>query len=219
MSSCCSEFCSRAGSHFDAGRAESDLRRYLKKGLAPTACLIRDLVLGAGGGRTLLDIGGGIGALTFELMNRGFANGTIVEASQAFVDAARGEAERRGQFGRISVEHADFVVAGRSVPQADVVVLDRVVCCYPSLAPLFEEALRHSRRLLALSYPRDRWHVRHVAGIQNLLRAIFRNPFRFFVHPPSQIRTLASRHGFECLRRKETFTWCVEIYAREGGGK
>ena len=45
---------------------------------------------------TLLDIGAGIGALTFELLNTGFGHATAVDASSAYVAAGREETVRRG---------------------------------------------------------------------------------------------------------------------------
>lgn len=217
MSSCCSEFCSAADGQFSTRRAESDLKGYRRKGPNPTTRLIRDLVRDAGGGRTLLDIGGGIGALTFELMSIGFSRATILDASRAFVDAARSEVDRRGQSARISVEHGDFAAAGGSIPQADVVVMDRVICCYPSYPRLLGEALEHSRHLLGLSYPQDRWYVRLAIGMTNAIRAIRRNPFRVFVHPAGEMREYARRMGFTCTHRTGTFSWVVELYTKGDG--
>lgn len=80
--------------------------------------------------------------------------------------------------------------------------------------PLLEAALRRSRRLLAFSYPRDRWYVRAAVRLQNLSRALFRNPFRGFVHSVRGMETLLERHGFVRLRRHETLKWSADLYVR-----
>ncbi len=214
MISCCTDFRSVAGTHFNDGHAVSDLKRYRRKGPNPTTRLLRDMVGREGGGRTLLDVGGGIGALSFELLAEGFVQATIVDASTAYVATARCEAERRGYTKRVTLQEGDFVEIGKEIPAAEVVLMDRVVCCYPHFQPLLEEAFRHSGRLFALSYPRDLWYVRLVVATENAVRFLRRAPFRVFVHRASRMRALAERHGFRCLSQGGTLAWSVELYAR-----
>src|SRR6266511_3608045 len=110
--------------------------------------------------------------------------------------------------------YGDFVSVAGDVMPADVVTMDRVVCCYPAYQPLLEAALRRSRRLLAFSYPRDRWYVRAAVGMQNLSRALFRSPFRGFVHSARAMEALLEQHGFVRLRRRETLKWSADLYVR-----
>jgi hypothetical protein len=117
--------------------------------------------------------------------------------------------------GRLTLVQADFVAAADSIPGADVVAMDRVVCCYPAVTPLVEAALASSRRALALSYPRDAWHVRVVIRLQNLARATLGNPFRTFVHPAATLARLIERHGFRRVSRTGTFVWVVDVYVRD----
>ena len=93
--------------------------------------------------------------------------------------------------------------------------LDSVVCCYPAYEPLLGEALRHTRRALALSYPRDRWYVRAVMSVDNALRRR-KNKFRTFVHPKAEIRDLITRAGFELVFRKRTIIWSADVFVRRG---
>ena len=215
MGSCCSDFCSLVNSHFDGTVAEGDLKRYRRRGPNLTTRLLRDMVAQAGGGKTLIDVGGGIGALSIELLTAGIEHATIVEAAPAYSTVARREAERRGQAKRMTMLQGDFATIGSTIPAADVVVMDRVVCCYPEFQPLLEEALRHSRRLFAFSYPRDVWYIRGVATLQNAVRTFRHNSFRFMVHPAAAMEALAGRQGFSRVMEKGTFVWSVEIYARK----
>ena len=168
----------------------------------------------AGGGQSLLDIGGGIGALSFELLAAGFARATLVDAAGEFLTVAGREAERRGESGRLAVREGDFVGVGGSIPHADVVAMDRVVCCYPDYRELLESALEHAVRLFAISYPRDRWFVKGVVGLENGLRTLRQSAFRVFVHPAAAMKGLAEEHGFHCVRQGGTIAWAVELYAR-----
>jgi magnesium-protoporphyrin O-methyltransferase len=178
VSTCCSSFWAANQRQFSDATARRDLERYRTRGPDDTTRRLRDAILRAGNGRTVLDVGAGIGALGFELLAAGAERVTAVEAAPAYLAAARAEAGRRNLAQRFDVVHGDFVAVAADVMAADVVTMDRVVCCYPAYRPLLEAALQHCRRLLAFSYPRDRWYVRAAVGMQNLARALLGNPFR-----------------------------------------
>jgi len=214
MSSCCSSFFSANQRQFSDAVARRDLARYRRRGPDQTTRLLRDAILGAGQGRTVLDVGAGIGALSFELLAAGAELVTAVEAAPAYVAAARQEAGRRNVSDRLELVHGDFVSVAGEVKPADVVTMDRVVCCYPAFQPLLEAAVRRSRHLLAFSYPRDRWYVRAAVWLQNQSRALLHNPFRGFVHPVRGMEALLERHGFVRLQRHETLKWSADLYVR-----
>jgi len=214
MSSCCASFLAANQRQFRDAVARRDLTRYRRRGPDQTTRLLRDAILGAGRGGTVLDVGAGIGALSFELLAAGAERVTAVEAAPAYVAAAPEEAGRRNISDRLDLVNGDFVSVAGDVMPADVVTMDRVVCCYPAYQPLLEAALHRSRRLLAFSYPRDRWYVRAAVGMQNLSRALFRNPFRGFVHSARGMEALLEQHGFVRLRRRETLKWSADLYAR-----
>ena len=90
--------------------AEDDLRDYLRQGPDRTT---RELVARSGPrastGASVLDIGGGIGAIEFELLALGAARVISVDASSAYVETARREAVRRGLADRIEHRRGDFV--------------------------------------------------------------------------------------------------------------
>ena len=80
-------------------------------------------------GNSLLDVGGGIGAIQHELFKTGIARADIVEASTAYIDANKEEAERQGHADRIPYHHGDFVDIAPNLERADIVTLERVICC------------------------------------------------------------------------------------------
>src|SRR5205823_4524583 len=119
---------------------------------------------------------------------------------------------------RIEQVEGDFVAVASTLPVVDLVTLDRVVCCYPAYAPLLEQATAHSRRLLAISYPRDRWWTRLGLLIENAWRRLRGDGFRAFLHPPVELVNLLHRQGFTRTRAASTFAWQVELYTRHGDG-
>ena len=214
MSGCCSRSCGPISVQFDSKRAEADLRLYKRKGPNPTTRQLRDGIVRAGAGQTVLDVGAGIGAASFELLAAGFSSSLTIDASPAYVVVARREAEARGVAARMTIVEGDFVAAAATLPTADTVVLDRAVCCYPHFRPLLEAALTHSGRLLAVSYPRDRWYVRLLVAVDNLRRAARRNAFRVVVHSGAAMEELILVHGFQRASRTGTLEWCVDVYQR-----
>ena len=213
MSCGCSSVGAAAERQFSAKRATEDLAQYRTKGPGSTARLLLAGIAKAGQphGR-LLDIGSGVGVLTFELLERGLTEAIGVDLSSAYVAAAAEEAARRGRTDAVRFVHGDFVGIASQFPAADVVTLDRVVCCYPAYEPLLDASARHAARCLALSYPRDVWYVRMWVGLQNLARQLRRNPFRTFVHSASAMDDVIRRAGLELVSRSCTWTWCADVY-------
>lgn len=214
MGSCCSSFCTGAQEMFSAKVAEGDLEKYRRRGPNKTTRLLRDGVLALGGGESVIDIGGGIGALSTELLARGFRRSTLVDASPAYQAVARRAAAERGLEARMEFHEGDFVERAPQLAAADAVVMDRVVCCYPAYEPLLEAALAHSSRLFGYAYPQDRWDVRFFLAGANQLQAWMRRAFRAYVHPERAMSALITARGFRLASRRKTFVWCADVYVR-----
>jgi len=166
-----------------------------------------------GAGKATL-IGAGIGALTFEALDRGCSRAVIVDASSAYLAAASDEAGRRGRTGAVQLMKGDFVTVSGKVPAASVVALDRVVCCYPSYQDLLGEALKHAETAIALSYPRERWYVRLFQFLETVGRRMQKNHFTTFVHPEAGIRAMIEGAGFRLVSRRGTLVWHADVYRR-----
>src|SRR5262245_57904191 len=211
---CCDGSFSAEG-HFDAKKAASKMAQFREAGPDATTRLLEQGLAQTGMLRgRLLDIGSGVGASTFTLLDGGMSSAIAVDASTAYMAAAVEEARRRQRADVIQFLHGDFVDLASKVPAADVVTLDRVVCCYPLFSPLLEKSLDHAERCIALSYPRQVWFVRVGNAYDNGLRRLKKNPFRTFIHPVSDMRDLIARRGFDLAKRHETWTWCVDVYIR-----
>jgi SAM-dependent methyltransferase len=211
--SCCN-FSEMADRQFTAEKAAKELNAYRKGRLGPTTRLLRDTIveLGLSDG-SLLDIGGGVGALSFELLDRGITKAVVADVSGAYVAAAGQEVARRGRAESAMIVQGDFLQLAGKLPVADLVTLDRVVCCYPAYEPMLHEAARHATRGLAFSYPRDRWFVRSGMWIENAIRAR-KSAFRTFVHPPARMQEVIECAGFNLARRRNTRMWAIEVFVR-----
>ena len=215
--SCC-HHCEDSRSVFGPDRAEADLRRYRCKGPDPSTRLIleelRRLPLE---GTTVLDVGGGIGVLGIELMAAGAQRVVEVEASSASLEVSQQQFSERGWGNRLQAVLGDFATLGERIEVADVVTLDRVVCCYPDYESLLGRACDHARKVLALSFPRDRWYVRASIAMENLWRRLTGNSFRAFVHSPGRLAAVMERSGLRRVAQRGTPFWVVEVYHREEG--
>jgi magnesium-protoporphyrin O-methyltransferase len=148
-------------------------------------------------GRSVLDIGAGVGAVHHLLLERGAARATDVDASRPYLDAARSEAERRGLADRVRFEHGDFVAVAPTIEPADLVALDRVVCCYGDVDALVGRAAELTRRRLGIVIPPDGWFGRAVIRFLNAWEFLTRSGFRAYAHPHERVMAAARRAGLE----------------------
>jgi magnesium-protoporphyrin O-methyltransferase len=200
---------------FDRRVAERDLRRYRRHGPRKTTRLLIEAILAeTADGQTLLDIGGGVGAIPHTLLRAGMARAEVVEASRSYLDAAEVEAERQGHADRLRPHHGDFVALADAIPPADVVTLDRVVCCYPDMPALVGRSAARARAVYGLVYPRDVWWVKLGVGLSNSLCRLRRSRFRAFVHPTAAVDALVRGHGFVPRPARTTAVWQVVVYVR-----
>jgi hypothetical protein len=212
--SCCA-FGNSADEHFNADKVAKELAQYRRKGPGPTTRRLRDGLVSAGLREgTLLDIGGGLGILSLELLDAGFSRTLVVEASSAYLAAAAEEATRRGRSDVTEFTHGDFLAVADQLAPSSVVTLDRVVCCYPFYEPLLKQALLLARTGFAMSYPRDRWFVRAGIWLENVMRRRSRNPFRTFVHPPAEMMGIIEAAGFTLASRQQTIAWSSDVFVK-----
>jgi len=210
-------FCCAAECQFGPKIAERDLQLYRRRGAdTVTKLMLAQLRRWPLQNTQLLNIGGGIGAISAELAADGIAGATLVEASSAYLEVARRELQSR--YGSRSTKFllGDFARIADMLPDADVITLDRVVCCYPDAETLLRGAAARTRQLLAFSYPRDRWYMRVITAFQNFLRRLRGNEFRTFVHSPQQMSAALQRAGLVRIATHGTLVWVVDLYRREG---
>lgn len=208
--------CQATARHFGDALVARESRSLERNGPGPTTSGLVQALAGAGvEGAAVLDVGAGLGAASEGLLAAGAQSATLVEVSLAYSRAARERATSRGLGGRVEHRVGDFVTLAPELEPADVVVLDRVVCCDPRVAALLEAAAGRARRLLGVTYPRDRLSVRAFTALQNLVRRLRGEGFRVWVHPEEEILSVLARCGFRRRRELRTFAWEIAVYERE----
>lgn len=207
--------CEITDSAFTEEEARADLRTYRRNGPSKQTKLLLAAIrsLGLKNAR-LLDIGGGVGAIHHELLGNVADEATHVDASSAYLKEAKDEAARRGHGEQVRFIHADFTDVASEVPEADIVTLDRVVCCYPDFRRLLKAAAEHSQRALALTYPREIWYLQIGLRLMNFFQRLRRDPFRVFLHPVAEMDALLKREGFQRVTLRRLFVWEMALYRR-----
>jgi len=207
--------CEITDNAFTEEEARADLRNYRRSGPSKQTKLLLAAIRSLGLKNTkLLDIGGGVGAIHHELLGDVADEATHVDASSAYLEEAKQEAARRGHSEHVKFIHADFTDVASELPKADIVTLDRVVCCYPDFRRLLKAAAEHSQRALAFTYPREVWYLRIGLKIANFFQRLRRDPFRVFLHPVAEMDALLKREGFQRVTQRRLFVWEMALYQR-----
>lgn len=165
-------------------------------------------------GLSVLEVGGGVGGIQLDLLRAGAARSTNVELSPEYEQAAIDLARDAGVADRVERRVGDFADFAGEIGPADVVVLHRVVCCYPYLERLLGPAADRARRVLALTYPRSTPIVRIGLRIGNLWFRITRCSFRVFVHSPAEISRVVAERGLLVTGRHVGILWESAVFER-----
>ena len=201
---------------FNERTARWDLRSFRRRGLPKRARRLLTAIERTTPvrGATSLEIGAGAGGFTITLLQRSLAAAEMIDASPAFADAARVLAREHGVQDRMRIVVGDFAADPGVAADADIVVLDRVICCYPGLEELLRPAAAHARRIVALTYPRPGWFSRLVIATLNAGQRIFRRRFRMHFHPPARVHTLLREAGFTPRVAGHAGFWEIAVATR-----
>jgi len=207
--------CDRGFEIFDRRSAEGDLERYRKGGPDRSTRMLLDLIRASGvRGASVLDIGAGIGVIDHELLREGAGHATLIDASAPSLEAARNEARRRGHLDRVDLVDGDFVSRASAIEPADIVTLDRVVCCYPDMESLVRLSATRARSLYGLVLPRDRAIVRVGLRVMNVWFRLRRIAYRAYAHPNARVDAIAAEEGLRPRAEDRTTFWRIVLYER-----
>jgi magnesium-protoporphyrin O-methyltransferase len=201
---------------FSRRAARRDARRYRRDGLDDTAEEMVAFLRERGvEGASVLEIGGGIGAIQVELLEAGAATATNLELSPSYEDEAAALAREHGLAERLERRLGDVVAEPALAGEADAVVMHRVVCCYPDYDALVGAASERARRYLVMSFPRPRLLIRAGMGAVNLAARALRWEYRTWVHPPQALVAAAERHGLRLASESRGRIWQVAALERK----
>jgi hypothetical protein len=193
---------------FGAKTVERDARRYRRKGLAGSAgWLLQALTNDGVNERSVLEVGGGIGSLQIELLEAGASHATNVEIIDSYEAIARALIDEHGLEARVERQIADYARHPDHAPASDIVIMHRVVCCYPDPDTLTAGACSRARDRVAITIPREAWWVKLGFRGMNAWLRLRRIAFRGYVHPHAQILDVATSHGFHATHHDQGLIW------------
>lgn len=213
MSACCDP--TEYAKVFDEKNAKSDARSYRKKGLDSTARRMIDFIVARGiAGASVLEVGGGVGAIQIELLRAGAARAANVEIVGTYEEAAAALLREHGLEGRVDRRVFDFAQDPEAVEPAEVVMLHRVVCCYPDMERMVRAAASRARRLLAMSFPPDRWWWRLWEFLEVAWFRLRGCRLGGYFHDPKAIAATARAAGLRPVYEHRGLVWQVAILER-----
>lgn len=208
MADCCNreDYDDTFGDRF----ARKMARRYRRRGLSRSErAIVRFLQDRGIEGASVLEIGGGLGELHVELLRHGAARATNLEISTKYEPEATRLLEHVGLAARVDRRFLDIAQEPEAVGPADIVVLHRVVCCYPDYERLLGAAAGKAGRLMVFSHPPRNRITRTLLWIDNRVRKLKGDTFRTFAHEPADMIAVTHRSGLRDTYRWRGFGWCV----------
>lgn len=200
---------------FSQRAARRDAKRYRRDGLDDTAeemvAFLRERGLA---GASVLEIGGGVGAIQLELLKAGAARTTNLELSPEYEQVAGELAHEQGVEERVERRLGDVVQEPGLAGEADAVVMHRVVCCYPDYDALVGAASERAKRYLVLSFPRPRGLIRAWFSVVNVGARLLRWEYRTWVHSPPALVAAAERRGLRLASESRGRIWQIAALER-----
>jgi 2-polyprenyl-3-methyl-5-hydroxy-6-metoxy-1,4-benzoquinol methylase len=214
MPCCCPH--SRSAGRFFSRFARRYRQRFRRKGFEPLQRGLLEGIERAGvQGATLLEIGCGVGTLHQHLLKQGAARAVGVDLAPRMIEEAEALAREDGLADRTRYRVGDFVEEAQTFDPADVVILDKVICCYPDAQRIVEASAGRARRVYAYSIPRDRWYTRLGAALAALAFRLFGSDFRPYVHDPGRIDAWLAAAGFARRYEHHTLAWLTRVCVLE----
>jgi len=209
------EHCCGADLFFNKKTAAKEYRKYLKKGpVKATAKIIQQLAAQNVTGKSLVDIGGGIGALQWWFLQQGGGQTTDIDASSGYLKKAETHAHDNGWQDKTSFLMGDCTDLYQNVEDPHIITMDKVVCCYPNFKEILSATCEKSKEIVSLSYPMDGIISQALRKIGDLYFMIKKNPYRPYVHSVKEIREIFASKGYQRVAHDLSFPWHVETYAR-----
>lgn len=206
--------CCGADHFFDKKSATKEMNKYKRKGpRKSTKKLLQSLKHTGFQGKTLLDIGGGIGAIMWAFTQEGGKHITDVDSSSGYVEVAQSHAEE------LNIRHANFIIADFNdvhdeIEKHNLVTLDKVVCCYPDYKTLLSNAMSKTTDTLAITMPLGGLVSKTLEKLTGLYFSFKNNPFRTYIHDPIKVQAYIESGGFRLVHGEMSFPWLIRVYKR-----
>lgn len=214
MACCSSESCQGTNKFFSRW-SKTYAKRFKRKGLEKVQrYLLESIQQGPLSTKEILDIGCGVGSLHLTLLREGAAMATGVDISEGMLDHAKKLAAEMGFQEKTRYVLGDFVEKASEIPEGDITLLDKVVCCYENLDALIEASTARTRSLYGLTHPRNNFLMKGVFKTQIFFSKLFRTKFRPFWHDWARMREMVIARGFRPVFERPTIAWQIMVFQR-----
>ncbi|GAB3272515.1 hypothetical protein GCM10027449_09130 [Sinomonas notoginsengisoli] len=199
---------------FNSRFSTSVARRFERKGLTPIerriVAFAEEALGGSLAGASVLEVGGGVGEIQMDMLARGAGHATNLELSDGYEAEAARLLKEAGLSARADrLLGVDLAATPDAVKPADVVVLHRVVCCYPDYERLLGAAAAKARRALVFSHPPRNVFTRSGIAATNAFLALGGRSFRGFVHSPAAMVSTVRKAGLEPVLQRKGRVWSI----------
>ena len=207
--------CCDTNKFFDKKNAEKELKKYVKSGpQGATKKLLGALSTIDKNGKTLLDIGGGIGIIQWEFLKEQTARTMDVDAANGYLETAKSISSEFGYSDKTSFIQQDFNDVAHTLGKYDFVTLDKVICCYPDYQKILLNATAKSDKYLALTFPISNIFSKVLNTIGRLYFLIKKSEFKTYIHPSREVEQLIVNQGFKPFYKGISFPWNVQVFER-----
>ena len=189
--------------------------RYKNKGLSRSSKLLLKFILeGNVQDKAVLDLGCGAGGLSIELLKHGAQSAVGFDLSPRMIVAATELARATGFENKAKFQEGNAATA--ELPRSDIVVMDKMLCCYSEWRPLLKNAMEASNVMVGFTVPRDegitKLPFRIVLKIANYFQKR-RGGVLFYLHPLGTVDKTLRDSGFKRLRKRSSRFWLVFLYS------
>ena len=207
--------CLGVNKFFDVKRARKEYKRYLRRGPPKmTRRLIAALKKEELEGKSVLDIGGGLGAIHHELLSAGAERATDVDGSEAYIEKSKEEGKRLGHEHKVVHHFGDYIDHAESIGEADIVTLDKVICCYKDMRELVTRSSANARHYYGIIYPLDRWRIKWFAKVANVIVKFKSVEFQSYIHDEEEIEGIILSNGFKRQYYYKNLIWQTILYVK-----
>ena len=207
--SCCTDF----NLQFNENYFQNYLKEYHSKGLPNQSKLMFDYLVSYGiQNHSVMEIGSGAGALHMNLVKSGAKRSIGIDASEWAMKASEQLKKEIDPSINSETITAEISRIKENYGKFSVVIMDRVLCCYPNAETLLESAVLHSSELIAISIPRNLIWIRIGAIIVNTIQSVLRRKFRIFIHSHYRIEEILRTNQFIEIHSEQTRLWRMRVY-------
>ena len=208
MNCCNNSFQDAVDEAFSAGVALYQ-KKFKKRGFESSQKLLFEALVSRIKNCDILEIGWGVGILHRELLCKGARSVVGVDIARGMLEAAKRLSETEGMADKTTYLKGDFMELQDTIEVHDIVILDKVICCYNDSEAQVKSSALKARQFYFLSFPRSKWYIQVVIRLIIFFLRLFRAKFHPYIYQISSVRLWLKDQGFKEIYTGNTFIWQV----------